>query len=249
MKYKFLLYNIRYATGRGLMFHLPFPFTGFLRRSHHNMEKISEFVRQNNPDVIGLIEVDGGSYRYRGKNQAEYLAQKLGYEVMYHSKYKIGSKTGLIPLMGRQGNAFLTRPSIKNTKIHFFDKGVKRLVLELELEEVVIFLIHLSVSYRSRQWQLSSLYTLIKSIEKPVIVAGDFNMFWGEREIELFLSATGLQNMNIAKVNTYPSKNPSKQLDFVLHSPQIKVDSFKVCRDTIYSDHLPVCCEFSVSGS
>lgn len=246
MNYKLLIYNIRYGTGRGWKFHAPFPFSGFLRHTRTNIEKITNFIGKYNPDIIGLIEVDGGSYRHYGENQAEFIAQKLGYNFNYNSKYLDGSRTGFIPFMSRQGNAFLTKHEMTDTKMHFFDKGVKRLVIELEMEEVVVFLLHLALSYRTRQWQLSSLFKLIKQIEKPVIVAGDFNMFWGEREMDLFLAATGLKNMNIKKEFTYPSKKPSKQLDFVLYSPQIKVKSFKVCKEAIFSDHLPVYCEFEV---
>ncbi|MEI7942907.1 MAG: endonuclease/exonuclease/phosphatase family protein [Candidatus Riflemargulisbacteria bacterium] len=246
MNYKLLIYNIRYGTCRVWKFIAKFPFSGFLRHSRINIEKITEFISKINPDIIGLIEVDSGSYRHYGENQAEFIAQKLGYNFNYNSKYRDGSRTGLIPFMSRQGNAFLTKQEMTDTKIHFFDKGVKRLVIELEMEEVVVFLLHLALSYRTRQWQLSSLFKLIKQIEKPVIVAGDFNMFWGEREMDLFLAATGLKNMNTNKEFTYPSKKPTKQLDFILHSPQIKVKSFKVCKETIFSDHLPVYCEFEV---
>ena len=246
MNYKFLLYNIRYGTGRGWKFHTPFPFIGFLRRTRNNTEKILEFIKKINPDIIGLVEVDGGSYRHHGENQAEYIAHKLGYKFNYNSKYRDGSRTELIPLMGRQGNAFLTRKEIKNTKMHFFDRGVKRLVIELELEEVVISLVHLSLSYQNRQWQLNNLITLINQVDKPVIVAGDFNMFRGEKELDLFLTTTGLKNMNTNNIFTYPSKKPNKQLDYILHSKEIKVKSFKICEETIFSDHLPVCCEFTV---
>ena len=246
MNYKLLIYNIRYGTGRGWKFHAPFPFSGFLRHTRINIEKIADFISKISPDIVGLIEVDGSSYRHYGENQAEFIAQKLGYRFNYNSKYRDGSRTGFIPFMSRQGNAVITKQNMTDSKIHFFDKGVKRLVIELEMEDVVVFLLHLALSYRTRQWQLNSLFKLIKQVNKPVIVAGDFNMFLGERELELFLAATGLMNMNTKKEFTYPSKNPKKQLDFILHSPQIQVKDFKVCAEAVFSDHLPVFCEFEV---
>ena len=37
---RFLLYNIRYATGTGLHFHLPVPFSGYFRQSGPNFNRI-----------------------------------------------------------------------------------------------------------------------------------------------------------------------------------------------------------------
>lgn len=244
-----MLYNIRYGTGRGWKFHAPFPFSGFFRRTRHNIGKISTFINEVNPDIVGLIEVDGGSYRHYGENQAECVAKKLGYKFNYNSKYRQGSRTGMIPLMTNQGNSFLTKQKIKSTKLHYFDKGVKRLVVELELEDVVIFLVHLSLFYKNRQRQLANLLKIVETASKPVIVAGDFNMFRGEGEMKDFLDLSGLKNMNTKKQLTYPSKKPAKQLDFMLHSPQIKVNFFKVCKEALFSDHLPLCCEFEVNYS
>jgi endonuclease/exonuclease/phosphatase family metal-dependent hydrolase len=70
-------------------------------------------------------------------------------------------------------------------------------------------------------------------------------MLWGDREIDLFLAATGLQNANIDGLPTYPSKKPRRRLDFVLHSKEINVRSFQVPL-VKYSDHLPVVVDFDV---
>ena len=63
MQIRFLLYNIRYATGVGSNFHLPFPYAGYLRPSSENFKKIIDFIHQIDPDIVGLVEVDGGSFR------------------------------------------------------------------------------------------------------------------------------------------------------------------------------------------
>ena len=68
---KFLLYNIRYGTGSGLGYHLPFPFTGYFMPSSKNTKRILHFIKEENPDIIGLVEVDEGSYRSRRTNQAQ----------------------------------------------------------------------------------------------------------------------------------------------------------------------------------
>ncbi len=234
---RFLLYNIRYATGPKLH--------NSVSSSRKNLERIAAFLRDLEPDLVGLIEVDHGSYRSGGKNQAELLAKSLGHYHSHSIKYEQGSFWRRVPVLKKQGNAFLTRDRIRHETFHFFKHGMKRLVIELELQHVVVYLVHLAVGARTRHQQLSALYDLVKQTRRPCVVAGDFNMLWGEREIDLFLAATGLQNANIEGLPTYPSKNPHRHLDFVLHSKGIKVLDFQIPR-VPFSDHLPVMVDFDV---
>ena len=79
----------------------------------------------------------------------------------------------------------------------------------------------------------------------PAIVAGDFNTAWGDSEIRLFLAATGLAKAGPEEVLTFPSWAPKRELDFILHSSEIKVTSFSTPRVT-FSDHLPLVCDFRI---
>ena len=69
---RFLLYNIRYAAGIGKHFHLPVPYSGYFKNTNGNLKKIVDFIKSVNPDIIGLIEVDSGSFRSEKNNQARY---------------------------------------------------------------------------------------------------------------------------------------------------------------------------------
>ena len=132
-------------------------------------------------------------------------------------------------------------------KFHYFDTGIKRLIIELEMEDVAVFLVHLSLKYRHRHLQLRRLYDLIEETKKPVIVAGDFNTFWGENEIYLFKKAAGLMSANTEGISTYPSRAPRKELDFILHQQGIEVTGFEVPQ-VRHSDHLPLVCDFEVAS-
>ncbi len=242
---RFVLYNIRYGTGSGWRFHLPFPFSGYLKRTNSNLARISGFLKSVEPDIIGLIEVDNGSYRADKNNQAEQIARELNFDHVYRMKYPDSSLAGNMPLIREQGNAFLTNQTIEAQDFRYFEKGIKRLVIELELESFVIFLVHLSVKFRHRHDQLRTLYSMFQEAEKPVIAAGDFNALWGDRELDLFLAATGLVNPNKEGQPTFPSRSPKRQLDFILHSPEINVKNFEIPR-VRYSDHMPLVCDFEV---
>lgn len=244
---RLLIYNIRYATGVGPAFHLPVPGAGYLRSNPSVLRQITEFIKDADPDVVGLIEVDTGSIRSGMVNQADVIARSLGHYSTYECKYGVASFNQLVPIVRKQSNAFLAAPRVRGERFHYFDTGIKRLIIELELDDVAIFLVHLSLKFRHRQYQLRYLHELVSKTKKPVIVAGDFNTYWGEHEIYLFMRASGLTSANLKGLPSYPSRNPRKELDFILYSREIHVDRFSI-PDIRLSDHLPLICDFTIQS-
>ena len=102
---RLVVYNIRYATGTGVAFHLPLPGMGYLRPNRRVLAGITEFLRVEKPDVVGLIEVDTGSIRSGMVNQAEYIAQELGHFSIYECKYGIQSLNKFVPIVRKQASA------------------------------------------------------------------------------------------------------------------------------------------------
>jgi endonuclease/exonuclease/phosphatase family metal-dependent hydrolase len=244
---RLLLYNIRYATGTGAAFHLPVPGAGYLRSNPRVLEGITKFIKNLDPDIVGLVEVDTGSIRSGRVNQAEVIAESLGHYSTYQCKYGTSSFNTLVPIVNKQANAFLASPRVEGERFHYFDTGIKRLIIELELDDLCVFLVHLSLKFRHRQSQLRHLFELVKQSAKPVIVAGDFNTFWGEHEMALFMEAAGLSSANRERLPSYPARRPRMELDFILHTRGIVVDSFSV-PDVTFSDHRPLVCDFRVIG-
>ncbi len=241
---RLLLYNIRYGTGHKNGYHLPLPFAGFFKRTEVNLQRIINFIGTINPDIVALVEVDSGSYRSGHFCQAGIIADKLGYNYVVESKYRDNSLALKVPMLKQQSNALLTKQGIEDHRFHYFEQGVKRLVIQTDLRAIAIFIVHLSLKYRHRQNQLEHLHELTQGTEKEVIIAGDFNTFWGSRELNLFLSATGLQSANLAGSPSHPSHAPQRQIDFILHSPGIRIDNFYI-PDVRLSDHSPLICDFS----
>jgi endonuclease/exonuclease/phosphatase family metal-dependent hydrolase len=242
---RLIVYNIRYATGTGPAFHLPMPGAGYLRSSRRVLEQITAFIRAEDPDVIGLVEVDTGSVRTRMLNQATYIADAVGHYTAHQCKYGTASINHLLPIVRKQANALLAAPRVTGERFHYFDTGIKRLIIELELDDICVFLVHLSLKYRHRQYQLRALHDLVVAAPKPVIVAGDFNTFWGTNEIFLFMRATGLRSANTLGLPSFPSHHPRVELDFILVSQDIEVTDFRIPAVT-FSDHRPLVCDFRV---
>lgn len=226
-----------------------FPLSGYIGKTQNHLESIIRFLKEESADVIGLIEVDSGSYRSGRKNQAEEIAESLGHYHTYKSKYPEQSRLlqGM-PVINKQGNAFISKDTIKQEKFHYVTRGMKRLVIELELENVVILLVHLALSYKARHEQLTEIKRLVRSVNKPCLVAGDFNAFKGNDELELFREAAGLHNAGPANSLTFPSWKPRLSLDFILHTPDIMINDFRIPQ-VGYSDHLPLVVDFELENS
>lgn len=242
---RLLVYNIRYGVGNGSSSAVPLPGARYLFAEAAELTRISEFIRSTDADIVGLLEVDTGSMRSGRVNQAETIANALGHYSCHASKYAEGSVNQRLPIIRKQANAFLASPRVHGERFHYFDTGIKRLIIELELDDVAIFLVHLSLKYRHRQMQLRRLHELVEQSAKPVIVAGDFNTFWGADEIYLFMKASGLRNANTEGLPSYPTRSPRLELDFVLCSSEIEITGFQVPA-VPFSDHLPLICDFEV---
>jgi len=242
---RFLLYNLRYCAGTGRGFHFPFPGRGYLRRSTDHLQRVIRFIKAQQPDIVGLLEVDSGSYRSRRRNQAEEIAEALGHYHASHIKYGRRSAARIVPVLNKQANAFLTRARIRTAHVHYFARGMKRMMIELDLDNLAIFLVHLSLGYRARQSQLRALAETLRYIRRPCIVAGDFNILRGPEELQELLARARLRSADQNDRHSHPSWAPKRQLDFILHNDRVRVTNFRVPRVTL-SDHLPLICDFEV---
>ena len=242
---RILLYNIRYGTGTGWHYHVPFPFAGCLHPTVYRTQKIAAFLEEQAPDVMGLLEVDFGSFRHNSRCQAQSLAHSLEMSFQKTVKYAPKSPATRLPLFRHQGNAVLSRLKMEHTKIHQLNRGMKRAVIEVDFGSFTFVLVHLSLGKSARHQQLRDLLLLLKKIEKPLIFGGDCNTFGGEEELRDFLKAANLRRTDPNNLPTYSSRTPQRQLDFLFTSSEFSVRSFSVPRSTL-SDHLPLVCDLSL---
>jgi len=62
------------------------------------------------------------------------------------------------------------------------------------------------------------------------------------------MEAAGLKSANRDRLPSYPAKRPRMELDFILHSSDIVIDSFSVPEVSFY-DNRPLICDFHVTAS
>ncbi len=245
MKLRILVYNIAYGTGSpGSIHRRLLTAHRYLKTNSEHFEKVSDFIESSNADIVGLVEADSGSYRTGYRDQIAELAAQLKHYHFGSVKYGENSISRNIPILNKQCNALLTRELSAESKLHFLSRGMKKLVIEVDVNNVKVFVVHLSLRKAVRVRQLSLLADLIPA-NTPVIVAGDFNTMSGSEELQDFMRDTGLINPNRAELPTYPAWKPKRQLDYLLHSKEIVPEYFAVPQ-VDFSDHLPLIMDFKV---
>lgn len=241
---RLVVYNTRYGTGTGWAYHAPFPFAGSFRPTGKRAALIAEFISSLDPDIVGLVETDGGSFRHRGRSQPGLLAARLGHNCIFTSKYYIPRFSSCVPVFRHQGNAVVTSLPVVRTSVKRLRKGIKNAVLETEFDMFDLNLVHLSLGGGARRDQIRELAYAARVREKPMVIAGDFNILGGEAELGPLFEA-GLVNADPKWGRTYPSRNPRLGLDLILHSPEVSVSGVEI-PNVDFSDHLPVVCDFTV---
>ena len=242
---RILVYNIAYGTGAPKSYydHINTAHR-YVRTSHTHLDEIMKFIGEADPDVLGLVEVDTGSYRTKFVNQVEKIAGYLNHHHQSSVKYKHNFLAKALPIFRNQANAVLTKIKMPQGKFHYFPRGVKRLIIEVNIGGLRFFLVHLALKKDVRKIQLAHLAKLAKG-RIPVIIAGDFNTFSGAHEIEEFQDELGLINPNTDGLPTFPSWKPKKQLDFILCSKYLKIKKFEIPK-VKFSDHLPLILDFKI---
>jgi endonuclease/exonuclease/phosphatase family metal-dependent hydrolase len=208
-----------------------------------NLKKLERLAAQVKPDVLAMAEIDMGSLRGNFTNQIETLERKLGFSsVFYKLKYHDKRVVKNLPIFRKQCNAILTRKEGIEFNTFYFQRGVKKLLIQAKLPNGVdFFLVHLPLGKRGRAKQLQQLERVIRR-SKKVIIAGDFNTFDGSEELEELLQRCHLKSANLEHQPTFPSGAPQAELDFFLISKNIRIKKFRVLGSDV-SDHLPILLE------
>ena len=244
--YRVLVYNIAYGSGS------PSSYTEnilkihrYLKRPDKNITKISSFIEASKADIVGLLEIDTGSFRSSKVNQAEEIGKNSSHHTHCLTKYGESFTGKIVPILRKQGNAILSKEQDSNSIYHYFPGGFKKLIIELDMGSFRFFLLHLSLTKRARKMQFAHMANLLSTRKCPVIIAGDFNAFSGLSELKDISKKLGLVNPNVDKISTYPSWAPKHQLDFILCSEEIKIKNFEIPKIKL-SDHLPLIMDFEI---
>ena len=236
---KILIYNIAYSTGlKGSLLGYATNFWRYLVWApKKTFRRLVEFLKKQNADVLCLLETDSGSFRNRFRSQPKAIAEQLSFPLFWSaSKYGPRSPLRHLPTFRKQEDAVLSK--IKGEiKDHYLKNGEKKLVQEFVAQGISLFVVHLGLRASLRAKQLRELTEILRTCPRPHLVCGDFNIFKGLNEIQIFIRENRL--ISVQTRATFPSLKPKFLVDLILASETIRVKDAGV-EDVPFSDHLPV---------
>ena len=229
------------GTTKGYWHYLLTGWKYFLPHHSKPVEEAAAFLREQRIDLVALSEVEGGSKRSKGVDQAALLADRTPLEHhVFFPTLVTGSRIN-------QGNAVCSRFPVRRVQNHALSgSGEPRYVGEAEVEinghTIHVFATHLSLERKVRRPQIEDLVDIINACDHPSILAGDFNI---SEAAELDLISEGhLQQVDA--VPTFPSWSPKKHLDHLFVSDDFRVIDGYSFDDFLFSDHLPFVAELEV---
>jgi endonuclease/exonuclease/phosphatase family metal-dependent hydrolase len=207
-----------------------------------DLDRIARVIRQADPDLVALQEVDFFTNRVHGIDLATELGQRTGMAPVFGMAMPYDG--------GEYGEAILSRYSFLSTRVHALgarEGKEPRAALEvnvvLKSGDTIRFIgTHLDHTRdeTDRINQATRLNGLFAGDLRPAILAGDLNATPESRTMEIiFREWTPSSCENIP---TSPSTNPSRKIDYILFRParRWRVIETRVIDEKVASDHCPV---------
>lgn len=211
-----------------------------------DLRRIARVIEAHDPDFVTLQEVDRGTDRVDGDDQARTL----------------GSLTGLHHAFGRfmdyddgeYGMAVLSRwPIVSVTNERLPDGDEPRTALKVRVrspdsdQEIVIAGVHF---YRTDEERLAQADRLIETLvdeTRPVILAGDFNSTPDDDVIDRFAGEWDILSKGRDRL-TFPSTGPREEIDYIMVRPARRFYALehRVIDEPLASDHRPLIAELIV---
>lgn len=218
--------------------------------------RVAQVLCELEADVIALQEVVSLSAGRKEQNQAQFLADALGFE------YRIGETRKLRG--ASYGNVLISRYPVKEVEVYDLtasrreERGCMRCDVEVAPGKIVhVFNVHLGTGYMERRKQahmlLSRAVLLSPRLKHPRLVLGDFNEWTRglvSRMLQHSFESVDIQ-LHLNRRRTYPGVLPLMHLDHMYFDRALALEEFVLHRSRMAlmaSDHLPLLAEFRLAG-
>ena len=219
----------------------------FLEKRLGSQEKLAEYLRQQNADVVVLNEVRDIPANPLTDDQAGTIARALGWN--YHFAKAIDLPGGIY------GNAILSRHPIHNFSVtpiplrelkpgedpHRWREArcVLRAEVEINGNTLVVFGSHFGLSAGEQEYAVEITSALLDAEEKPHVFMGDLNMEPNDPILAPIFArmkdtAVVMKEQKLSQV----SDNPTVKIDYVFASEGIRVIDADI-PESLISDHRP----------
>jgi endonuclease/exonuclease/phosphatase family metal-dependent hydrolase len=217
-----MTYNIRHGLGLD---------------DQQSIERIRDVIASQTPEIVALQEVDNRVARSRWIDQATWLGEQLGMEVVF------GQTLPLV--IGSFGNAILSRYPIESWDFHPLPslgelRGVLRAKVTTPKGNASFLCTHFGLDPEERLMQAGAMLEIARNAGRPTILMGDFNARPESRTIQLLSRpGIGLENLCPLETRTFPADDPNCRIDYIFATPGVKMVNYQAPATTA-SDHLPL---------
>lgn len=214
---------------------------GATMKGDFDLDYIANVIRDADPDLVALQEVDFLTRRARGYDLATELGWRLKMVPLFaRAMYYDG---------GEYGEAILSKYSFISTRnfpLPFTDsrepRSAAEAVMVLPSGDTIAFIgTHLDHTGEDtdRILQVRMINDIFSQERYPSILAGDLNAVPGSIPIGILKECWGAAYDGGDPAPTYPSGDPAKKIDYVMFRPsgRWRVISTEVIQDTVASDH------------
>jgi endonuclease/exonuclease/phosphatase family metal-dependent hydrolase len=216
-------YNIHHAEGLDRRVSVP---------------RIAGVLKDVQPDIACLQEVDCRVVRTRRAHQPRELAKALGMKALYGPTLKW-------PFGARYGNLILTRMPLVATHTHALPganeaRGLVEGHVQTDAGPVAVFCTHWDLSQEDRILQAAATVDIMRRLAIPALLAGDLNEE-ADGPAHDILRDAGLVPVGTRDC-TFPADDPNRVIDHVYGTPGWHVSETYTI-PSLASDHRPVVAE------
>lgn len=205
-----------------------------------DLERLAALIRDQDPDLVAIQEVDSSTERTGRVDQTARLAELTGLHAAFGA---------FMPYQGGgYGMAVLSRWPILNVRnLRLPDGAEPRTALAIRVREpasgreLEFVGIHF---YRTEEERLAQAMTLLEVLAAdtvPIILAGDFNSEPGGAVMDTLARSFHVLDKGADNL-TFSSYDPVREIDFFLVRPadRFEVISHDVLDEPVASDHRPL---------
>ncbi|MGX5691042.1 endonuclease/exonuclease/phosphatase family protein [Arcticibacter tournemirensis] len=211
-----------------------------------DLDAIARVIRDSKADLVALQEVETGTKRSGGVDEAKLLAQKTG---LHYKFFRAIDYDG-----GEYGIAILSRFKLRNVrlvplpqKVEAEDRILAYVTVRVGKQKLILANTHLDATrdHGNRIVQMQRILKEFENVSLPVILCGDLNSVSGSEVINM-LDAQFKRTCVDNCPGTSPQINPRRTIDYIA-AKNIKwpLLEYVVVDETYASDHRPITATFS----
>ncbi len=197
-----------------------------------DLTRCADAINRAEPDFVAVQELDSMTSRYEGVYALGELAAKTGMHDYYAPSIDYKG--------GKYGIGILSKsPALSLAQYPLPCRKEPRTMLVAEFEKFYLICTHLSLNEEDRVTSAGIIRDVVATLDKPVIIAGDFNAAPdGEAMAEFLKFTTPLSNPT---QYTFPADEPNRCIDYILtNSSKVKGSAPVIMYEPVASDHRPL---------